>query len=57
LKEVPEDYVHVPWVNMIVLILLLIGFIWAGVKVRRLFRGAKARFSKKPAEPQPPGPS
>lgn len=57
LKEVPEDYVHVPWVNMIVLILLLVGFVWAGMRVRRLFRGAKARFSKKPGEKQPEGPS
>ena len=49
IKEVTADYVYVPWVNMIILIVLLIVFIWAGVKVRRLFRAAKAKVSKKPA--------
>ncbi|MDH4282136.1 MAG: DUF1523 family protein [Myxococcales bacterium] len=48
LKEVEPDYVYVPWVNMVVLVLLLILFIWAGVKVRRLFSSAKAKLSKKP---------
>jgi hypothetical protein len=48
LKEVESDYVYVPWVNMIVLIVLLILFIWAGVKVRRLFNTAKAKLSKRP---------
>lgn len=41
LKEVEEDYVYVPWFNMIVLVVLLIAFILAGVKVRRLFRRKK----------------
>jgi len=48
LKEVGSDYVYVPWVNMVVLVVLLILFIWAGVKVRRLFTAAKAKLSKKP---------
>jgi hypothetical protein len=48
LKEVQPDYVYVPWVNMVVLVVLLILFIWAGVKVRRLFTTAKAKLSKKP---------
>ena len=48
LKEVGPDYVYVPWVNMVVLVLLLIVFILAGVKVRRLFSSAKAKISKKP---------
>jgi hypothetical protein len=48
LKEVEPDYVYVPWVNMVVLIMLLILFIWAGVKVRRLFTTAKAKLSKRP---------
>ncbi|MBW2381241.1 MAG: DUF1523 family protein [Deltaproteobacteria bacterium] len=48
LKEVEPDYVYVPWVNMVVLIVLLILFIWAGVKVRRLFSTAKAKLSKRP---------
>jgi hypothetical protein len=48
LKEVEPDYVYVPWVNMVVLIVLLILFIWVGVKVRRLFSTAKAKLSKRP---------
>ena len=48
LKEVEADYVYVPWVNMVVLVVLLILFIWAGVKVRRLFSAAKAKLSKRP---------
>jgi hypothetical protein len=48
LKQVDSDYVYVPWVNMIVLILLLVLFIWGGVKVRRLFATAKAKLSKRP---------
>jgi len=48
LKEVAPDYVYVPWVNMVILVALLIAFLWLGVKMRRLFRGAKAKMSKKP---------
>ena len=48
LKEVESDYVYVPWVNMVILVVLLILFIWAGVKVRRLFSTAKAKLSKRP---------
>jgi len=48
LTEVEADYVYVPWVNMIVLIVLLILFIWAGVKIRRVFGAAKAKLSKRP---------
>jgi hypothetical protein len=48
LKEVEPDYVYVPWVNMVVLIVLLLLFVWAGVKVRRLFAQAKAKLSKRP---------
>ena len=48
LKEVASDYVYVPWVNMIVLLVLLILFIWGGVKVRHLFSSAKAKLSKRP---------
>jgi hypothetical protein len=48
LKEVESDYVYVPWVNMVILIVLLILFIWGGVKVRRLFSTAKAKLSKRP---------
>jgi hypothetical protein len=48
LKEVEPDYVYVPWFNMVVLLVLLFLFILAGVWVRRMFRGAKAKISKKP---------
>jgi hypothetical protein len=48
LKEVPPDYTHTPWVSMVYLVVLLSLFIWAGVKVRRMFATAKQKFSKKP---------
>jgi len=48
LKEVESDYVYVPWVNMVILIVLLILFIWAGVKIRHVFSAAKAKLSKRP---------
>ena len=48
LKEVESDYVYVPWVNMVVLIVLLILFIWAGVRVRHLVSAAKTKLSKRP---------
>ena len=48
LKEVESDYVYVPWVNMVILIVLLILFIWAGVKIRHVFSAAKSKLSKRP---------
>ena len=48
MKEVEPDYVYIPWGNMVVLVLLLIVFVWAGVMVRRMFKGAKAKLSKNP---------
>jgi len=48
LKEVESDYVYIPWVNTVVLVLLLIVVVWAGVKIRRLFSAAKAKLSKRP---------
>jgi hypothetical protein len=48
IKQVERDYVYVPWVNMIVLVLLLIVFIWGGVKVRKVFRSAKAKITNRP---------
>lgn len=48
LKEVPSDYVYVPWVNMIILVVLLIVFLWVGVKVRRLYRRAKDKVTGRP---------
>ncbi|MGB5703558.1 MAG: DUF1523 family protein [Polyangiales bacterium] len=48
IKEVESDYVYVPWVNMVVLVLLLIVFIWAGVKVRKLFHSAKNKMTNRP---------
>jgi len=49
IEEVTEDYVYVPWVNMVVLILMLVAFIWGGVKVRKLFRSAKEKITNRPA--------
>lgn len=49
IKEVEPDYVYVPWVNMVVLVLMLIIFVWAGVKVRKVFRSAKEKITNRPA--------
>lgn len=49
LKQVDPDYVYVPWVNMIILVLLLIAFLWVGVKARRIFRKAKDKVTGRPA--------
>lgn len=49
LKEVPSDYTHVPWVSMLILVLVLAVFVWAGVKVRKVFRAAKEKVTKRPA--------
>ena len=48
LEEVSSDYVHVPWVSMLILVLVLVVFVWAGVKIRRLFSAAKDKISKRP---------
>jgi hypothetical protein len=48
LKEVDADYVYVPWVNMVVLVVLLFFVIWAGIKIRHAFGSAKAKLSGKP---------
>lgn len=48
LKQVDPDYVYVPWVNMIILVVLLIVFLWAGVKIRRLYRKAKDKVTGRP---------
>ena len=49
LKEVPADYTHVPWVSIVVLVLVLALFIWGGVKIRKVFRSAKEKITKRPA--------
>lgn len=46
MKKVEADYVYIPIVNIIVLILLLAFVIWGGVKVRKLFRAAKDKTQK-----------
>lgn len=48
LKEVESDYVYVPWANMAILVVLLLLFLWGGVKVRHLFRAAKDKVSRRP---------
>lgn len=49
LEQVEPDYVYVPWVNMVILVLLLFVFIWGGVKVRKVFRAAKDKITNRPA--------
>ena len=49
IEEVAEDYVYVPWVNMIVLVLMLGACIWGGVKVRKIFRSATDTITTRPA--------
>ncbi len=49
LDKVDADYVYVPWFQMIVLVVLLFGFIWGGVKLRKAFRAAKERITNRPA--------
>lgn len=50
IREVDPDYVYVPWVNMVILVVLLVLFIWASIKVRSLFRTAKDKITKRPPE-------
>jgi len=49
MKAVPADYVHIPWASIVYLVVLLSLFLWAGVKVRKLFHSAKNRVTKRPA--------
>ena len=49
LKAVDPDYVYVPWVNMIILVVMLVVFIWLGIKIRKVFRSAKAKITNRPA--------
>lgn len=48
IKEVDPDYVYVPWVSATILVALLILFIWAGVKIRKVFRAAKVKITSRP---------
>lgn len=49
LKEVPDDYAHIPWLSALYLIFVLCLFLFVGVKVRKLFRSAKDKVTKRPA--------
>ena len=49
LKAVPADYTHVPWLSVMYLLVVLSVFLYAGVKVRKLFRAARNKVSKRPA--------
>ena len=49
MKVVAPDHAHVPWLSVVYLIVLLSLFLWAGVKVRKLFRSAKDKITKRPA--------
>ena len=48
IREVEPDYVYIPWFNMIVLVVLLVLFVWGGIKIRRFFRRAKAKITDRP---------
>ena len=48
LKQVPPDYEYVPWGSMIILVILLVVFIWGGVKIRRMFQTAKQKITGRP---------
>ncbi len=43
LEKVPEDYVYVPYGNIVFLLALLGLFIWGGVKLRKFLRAAGAK--------------
>jgi Protein of unknown function (DUF1523) len=47
LKEVEKDYVYVPWVNMIVLLVLLFAFLFLSFRIRRIFRKGKDKIGKR----------
>ena len=49
LKAVPADYTHVPWLSVLYLLVVLALFLWAGVKIRKLFRTAKDKVTNRPA--------
>ena len=38
LKKVPADYVYIPYFNIFFLLALLLGFLWLGAKLRKVFR-------------------
>lgn len=48
LTESEGDDVYVPWGYIVIVVVLLILFIWAGVKIRRVFSSAKTKLSKRP---------
>lgn len=45
LKKVPADYVYIPIFNIVFLVVLLALVLWAGLKIRKVFKkaGEKAR--------------
>ena len=49
MKEVSPDHTHIPWLSIVYLVVVLSLFLWAGVKVRKLFRTAKDKVTKRPA--------
>lgn len=48
LTEVADDYTHVPWGSMVYLVFVLGVFLYAGVKIRKLFRSAKSKITNRP---------
>lgn len=49
LTEVADDYAHIPWGSALFLLVVLVLFLWAGVKLRKLFRAAKDKVTNRPA--------
>ena len=49
LQAVPADYAHVPWVSVVYLLVVLALVLWAGVKVRKLFRKARDKVTHRAA--------
>ena len=49
LTEVADDYAHIPWGSALFLVVALALFLFAGVKLRKLFRAAKDKVTNRPA--------
>lgn len=51
MRAVAPDYSHIPWFNIIFLVLLTGGFFYVRIKIKRLYRGIRDRFSPSKASP------
>ena len=48
LTEVEQDYAHVPIASILYLVVVLVLFLFVGVKLRKLFRAAKDKVTNRP---------